>query len=207
MGNDTACVRENYDRIAAAYAQHYARELLHKPLDRELLCRFAAEVKGKRDVCDMGCAVRVERTPEHLGRRPAGISVEGKHTLIEQTILIWPAGPAAGWLPHGKMVQDVLLECRTGNDRRRDNGQCDPHPLTVKKEKQLVARDRPTHTASKMVHSCPRLVIPGRRIGEVIRRIKQRSIPQFIKIPVKLIGARLGDVVDLGRSIRSLIHG
>ena len=62
MGNDTGSVRASYDRIAAAYACHYANELLHKPLDRELLCRFAAEVKGKGDVCDMGCG------PGHIAR-------------------------------------------------------------------------------------------------------------------------------------------
>jgi SAM-dependent methyltransferase len=62
MGNDTGSVRASYDRIAAAYACHYANELLHKPLDRELLSRFAAEVKGRGDVCDMGCG------PGHIAR-------------------------------------------------------------------------------------------------------------------------------------------
>jgi ubiquinone/menaquinone biosynthesis C-methylase UbiE len=62
MGNDTGSVRASYDRIAAAYACHYANELLHKPFDRELLSRFAAEVKGSGDVCDMGCG------PGHIAR-------------------------------------------------------------------------------------------------------------------------------------------
>lgn len=51
----TESVRESYDRVAAAYADHYANELLHKPFDRELLARFAAETKDSGDVCDMGC--------------------------------------------------------------------------------------------------------------------------------------------------------
>ena len=47
MGNDTESVRASYDRISAAYADHYANELQHTPLDRGLLSRFAAEVKGR----------------------------------------------------------------------------------------------------------------------------------------------------------------
>ena len=62
MGSDTESVRANYDRIAAAYANKYANELQHKPLDRELLSRFAAEFKGRGDVWDMGCG------PGHIAR-------------------------------------------------------------------------------------------------------------------------------------------
>jgi SAM-dependent methyltransferase len=62
LGNDPQSVRESYDRIAAAYASHYANELQHKPFDRELLNRFAAEVKGRGDVCEMGCG------PGHIAR-------------------------------------------------------------------------------------------------------------------------------------------
>jgi ubiquinone/menaquinone biosynthesis C-methylase UbiE len=70
MGNDTESVRKNYDRIAAAYAYKYRDELLHKPLDRELLNRFAAELKDRGDVCDMGCG------PGHIARylRDAGLA-------------------------------------------------------------------------------------------------------------------------------------
>jgi 2-polyprenyl-3-methyl-5-hydroxy-6-metoxy-1,4-benzoquinol methylase len=71
MGNDTESVRASYDRIAAAYAEHYATELAHKPFDRELLNRFATEVKGRGDVCDMGCG------PGHVARylRDAGVVI------------------------------------------------------------------------------------------------------------------------------------
>jgi ubiquinone/menaquinone biosynthesis C-methylase UbiE len=51
----TEPVRESYDRVAAAYADHYANELLHKPFDRELLNRFAGEIGDSGHVCDMGC--------------------------------------------------------------------------------------------------------------------------------------------------------
>ncbi len=48
-------VRDNYDRIADEYARHLFGELRHKPLDRELLTRFAAGITGHGSVCDMGC--------------------------------------------------------------------------------------------------------------------------------------------------------
>jgi SAM-dependent methyltransferase len=71
MGSDpTEPVRQSYDRIAAAYARHYADELRHKPLDRELLTRFAASLKNRGDVSDMGCG------PGHVARhlRDAGLA-------------------------------------------------------------------------------------------------------------------------------------
>ncbi len=70
MANDAESVRANYDRIAGAYASHYANELLHKPIDRELLTRFAGEVKVRGDVCDVGCG------PGHIARylRDAGLA-------------------------------------------------------------------------------------------------------------------------------------
>lgn len=53
--NSVEAVRENYDRIAEEYARHVFDELKHKPLDRELLTRFAAQMKDRGAVCDMGC--------------------------------------------------------------------------------------------------------------------------------------------------------
>jgi ubiquinone/menaquinone biosynthesis C-methylase UbiE len=47
-------VREDYDRIAEEYARRIFRELDGKPLDRELLRRFANAVRGRGPVCDMG---------------------------------------------------------------------------------------------------------------------------------------------------------
>ena len=62
MRNTPESIRASYDRIAAAYACHYANELVHKPLDRQLLNRFADEVRGRADVCDIGCG------PGHIAR-------------------------------------------------------------------------------------------------------------------------------------------
>jgi SAM-dependent methyltransferase len=51
----TNSIRDNYDRLADEYATHLFGELENKPLDRELLHRFASEMKGRGEVCDMGC--------------------------------------------------------------------------------------------------------------------------------------------------------
>lgn len=79
----TQSIRESYDRIADEYAVRIFNELQHKPLDRELLNRFAAELAGRGVVCDMGCG------PGHVARnlRDAGISVFGldlSPQMIEQ---------------------------------------------------------------------------------------------------------------------------
>lgn len=55
-------IRENYDRLAEEYTRHLFDELKNKPLDRELLDRFAAEVGHQGKVCDMGCG------PGHVAR-------------------------------------------------------------------------------------------------------------------------------------------
>lgn len=66
-------VRESYDQIADEYARRIFNELCNKPLDRELLNRFAAAVFGRGDVCDMGCG------PGHVARylRDKGATVFG----------------------------------------------------------------------------------------------------------------------------------
>jgi SAM-dependent methyltransferase len=51
----TGEVRSDYDRLADEYARHLHDELRHKPLDRELLDRFAEMVGGQGLVCDLGC--------------------------------------------------------------------------------------------------------------------------------------------------------
>ena len=72
-GDLTKTIREDYDRLAEQYALHIADELQHKPFDRELLDRFAAQVRGRGEVCDMGCG------PGHVARHlhDAGLTVFG----------------------------------------------------------------------------------------------------------------------------------
>jgi len=69
----TESIRQSYDRVADEYARRISGELQHKPLDRELLNRFAAAVIGRGEVCDMGCG------PGHIARhlRDAGATIFG----------------------------------------------------------------------------------------------------------------------------------
>jgi SAM-dependent methyltransferase len=48
-------IRACYDAVATEYADRFAGELAHKPLDRDLLSRFAADVGDRGEVCDLGC--------------------------------------------------------------------------------------------------------------------------------------------------------
>ena len=66
-------VRDSYDSAAKAYAEHLATELVHKPLDRHLLNRFAEEARGRGLVADLGCG------PGHVARylREQGVAVAG----------------------------------------------------------------------------------------------------------------------------------
>jgi SAM-dependent methyltransferase len=52
---DPEDTRAGYDRVAAEYARRVYHELRDKPLDRELLDRFASELRGAGPVCDVGC--------------------------------------------------------------------------------------------------------------------------------------------------------
>src|SRR5215469_6940566 len=71
--NLAASIRESYDRLAEEYAHRFVNELQRKPLDRELLCRFARGVAYLGETCDMGCG------PGHITRylRDAGAAVFG----------------------------------------------------------------------------------------------------------------------------------
>src|SRR5262245_37027789 len=66
-------IRYDYDRLAGEYAKRIAGELQHTPLDRQLLNRFATEMRTGGEVCDLGCG------PGHVARylRDAGVNVFG----------------------------------------------------------------------------------------------------------------------------------
>jgi SAM-dependent methyltransferase len=55
MGQTSDHIRACYDTVAREYAVRFADELAHKPLDRELLARFASGVRGGGEVYDLGC--------------------------------------------------------------------------------------------------------------------------------------------------------
>ena len=69
----TRSIRESYDRLAAEYARRLFTELEQKPFDRAMLDSFAGEVRGRGEVCDMGCG------PGHVARylRNAKVDVFG----------------------------------------------------------------------------------------------------------------------------------
>jgi len=84
-----ATIRKDYDRIAEEYARRIFTELDGKPLDRQLLHRFAASVSGRGAVCDMGCG------PGHVARclRDAGAEVFGidlSPQMVEQARKLSP---------------------------------------------------------------------------------------------------------------------
>jgi SAM-dependent methyltransferase len=62
MVQKTGEVQADYDRLAEEYARHISDELRRKPLDRQLLDRFANEVRSAGKVCDLGCG------PGHIAR-------------------------------------------------------------------------------------------------------------------------------------------
>src|SRR6478672_10883017 len=54
--------QRSYDLVADEYVRRIFDELQHKPLDRELLDRFAASVRDVGPACDIGCG------PGHVAR-------------------------------------------------------------------------------------------------------------------------------------------
>jgi len=55
-------VQSSYDRLADEYARRIYDELQHKPMDRQLLNRFAESVRDVGVACDLGCG------PGHIAR-------------------------------------------------------------------------------------------------------------------------------------------
>ena len=69
-------LRESYDSAAKAYAEHLAKELDHKPLDRHLLNRFAEDTAGRGLVADLGCGPgHIARYLHELGVKVVGIDI------------------------------------------------------------------------------------------------------------------------------------
>jgi SAM-dependent methyltransferase len=69
----TDLLRESYDCLASEYVERIYGELAHKPLDRQLLDRFAAEVGPTGPACDVGCG------PGQVARylRDRGVDISG----------------------------------------------------------------------------------------------------------------------------------
>ncbi len=68
--------RETYDRVTDEYVRRIYDELSHKPLDRELLDRFATQVRGGGWCCDIGCGPgHVTRYLHEQGAQVCGIDL------------------------------------------------------------------------------------------------------------------------------------
>jgi SAM-dependent methyltransferase len=66
----------SYDRVADDYVQRIFEELAHKPLDRQLLDRFADGVRDVGPACDMGCGSgHVARHLHEQGIQVCGIDL------------------------------------------------------------------------------------------------------------------------------------
>lgn len=79
----TSEVQSGYDRLAGEYARHIYDELRHKPLDRQLLDRFAERVKDMGTACDLGCGPgQVARYLQERGVAVCGVDLSPG--MIEQ---------------------------------------------------------------------------------------------------------------------------
>jgi SAM-dependent methyltransferase len=79
----------SYDSVADEYVRRIFDELQHKPLDRQLLDRFADSVRDVGSACDMGCG------PGHIARylHERGVQVCGvdlSQGMVEQARRLTP---------------------------------------------------------------------------------------------------------------------
>jgi ubiquinone/menaquinone biosynthesis C-methylase UbiE len=121
-------VRAFYDAVAAEYAEHFADELAGKPLDRALLERFAADVRGAGTVYDLGCGPGGQTTAfvhalgvevRGMDLSPAGVAEAGRRhpEIVFETgdMLALPLGDeaAAGILAFYSIVHFAPTQLRT----------------------------------------------------------------------------------------------
>ncbi len=84
-----AATADSYDRIAADYVRHIYHELESKPFDRATLDSFAARLRGRGTVCDIGCG------PGHVARYLADqgldmIGVDLSPGMVAQAVALNP---------------------------------------------------------------------------------------------------------------------
>src|SRR5258708_41019 len=81
-----------YDSVAGEYADKYLNEFDHKPLDRQLLDRFADQVRDKGRACDLGCGPgQVARYLKSSGVDVMGIDLSPQ--MVEQARKLNPGIP------------------------------------------------------------------------------------------------------------------
>jgi SAM-dependent methyltransferase len=76
-------LQNSYNEVAEEYVARIFHELEHKPLDREMLDRFAANVSDLGPVCDLGCGpVHVARYLHGRGVNVFGVDLSPR--MVEQ---------------------------------------------------------------------------------------------------------------------------
>lgn len=87
MSQSLSDIRGAYDAAAQPYAEKFLDELQHKPLDRELLNRFAMSIGNGKRVIDLGCGPG--HTTAHLaslGLTPTGVDLSPKMIAKAQSL-------------------------------------------------------------------------------------------------------------------------
>lgn len=80
----------SYDQVADEYVRRIFDELQHKPLDRQLLDRFAASVRGVGSACDLGCGPgHVARYLHERGVQVCGVDLSAE--MVERARRLTPA--------------------------------------------------------------------------------------------------------------------
>ena len=98
-----AGVQASYDQVADEYVRRIFDELQHKPLDRELLDRFADSVRDVGPACDIGCG------PGHVARylSERGVDVSGIDLSPEMVARARRLNPAIAFRQGDMSVLDV----------------------------------------------------------------------------------------------------
>ena len=92
--------RASYDLVADEYGRRIFDELQHKPLDRQLLDRFAESVRDVGPACDMGCGPgHVARYLHERGVRVCGVDLSP--AMVEQARRLTPAADSIDALAGG----------------------------------------------------------------------------------------------------------
>ena len=80
-------LEDSYNRVAKQYVERIFNELEHKPLDRQLLDRFANSVTGR--ACDLGCGPgQIAKYLRERGVDVCGIDLSPE--MVEQARLLNP---------------------------------------------------------------------------------------------------------------------
>ena len=76
-------IQVGYDRVADEYVRRIYDELRHKPLDRQLLDRFAESLQGDCVVCDIGTGPgHVARYMHDRGGKVCGIDLSPENVNV-----------------------------------------------------------------------------------------------------------------------------